>query len=781
MRKSTLLVMSSLVSLAIGIAPAQAQDDSSADASRSEGGSDNGTIIVTANKRAEAVNDVPMSITAISGDALVTAGVRGVEDLGRVTPGFTFTKTHDSIPVLSVRGIGYYDNFIGATPAVSAYSDEVPLPYPVLTGGALLDLERVEVLKGPQGTLFGQNSTGGAINFIAAKPQDQLGGEFSLSYGRFGATEISGHITGPLSETVSARFAGKWEGRQEWQRSYTRPVELGQVDRGAGRLLLDYDNRGGFSAELAVEAWYDRSDSQAPQLSGILIALPGFQNPGLATGDPDGFFGEPTPIEQVYPNSPRNVRAADWSPGNYASDNEYWRTSLRMDYDLSDAATLTSITAYQRFDQEMHTDVDGTSLEVGDFRAIGDIESFSQELRASGQAGPISWTIGGNYSDNTVAWVGPSNFRDWSVFVNNLNVSTATDDRTLAAFASFEAELSPVISLIAGARYTDNRQHMTGCPSDSGDGLAAFAINFFRTIQGRPGNDIQPGQCYSLNDLDGSFTAEEADLTLHEDNVSWRLGVNVTPTPDLLLYANISRGYKAGAFTLATFDVHSQALPARQESVLAYEAGFKFEGDQFQFNGAGFYYDYSDKQLLAPFFIENFGLLDKLQNVPESRVAGAELQFIWTPAPGLRLSANGTYIDSKVTSDFFAADPLGGPTQINLNGLTFPYTARWQGAGDASYTFDVSDELEATLGAALTTRSKSVGRFGGGQAFGMDGYTLLDLRAGVETIDGTYAIEIYGRNVTNQYYRTNVTSNADTIIAFAGMPATYGVRGTVRF
>ncbi len=780
MRQISLLAMCTCPCLTIAAAPARAQTVQ-VDESRPDEFNASDEIVVTANKRAEAVNDVPMSITAISGAALAKAGVNSIQDLGRVTPGFTFTKTHDSVPVLSIRGIGYYDNYIGATPAVSAYSDEVPLPYPVLTGSALLDLERVEVLKGPQGTLFGQNATGGAINFIAAKPKHEAQGGASASYGRFGTAELTGFVTGPLSETVAVRVAGRWEGGRGWQRSYTRDDRIGRIDRGAGRVLVDYDDKGRFKAELTAEGWYDRSEPQVPQLSGILIALPGFQNPALATGDPFGFFGPPTPIRQVYSNAPRKARAADWTPGDYAAGNRYWRTSLRMDYALSDTTTLTSLTAYQHLDYDTRTDVDGTVLEIGDFESIGAIKSVSQELRAAGDNGPVSWTIGGNYSRSNVGWAGPSNFRDWSVAVDNLIVRTATRDRTVAGFINVEGKVSPVVSLITGARYTDNRQRMRGCPADSGDGRAAATINFFRTIQGRPGNNIQPGQCYSLNDLDGSFTPEEANIPLHEHNVSWRLGINLTPIRDLLLYANVSRGYKAGAFTLATFDVHSQALPARQESVLAYEGGFKLGVLRWQLNGAVFYYDYTDKQLLAPYFIRNFGLLDKLQNVPDSRVVGAELQASWTPLPGLRLSVNGTYIDSKVTSDFIVADPLGGPGQISLKGLVFPYTARWQGSGDASYRFELGGDVEATLGAAFTTRSSSSGRFGGGPTFRMNGYTLIDLRAGIETADEKYGLELYGRNVTNRYYRTNVTSNADTIIAFAGMPATYGIRGTVRF
>src|SRR5690606_16449149 len=159
-----------------------------------------GEIIVTAQKREQSLNDVGLSITAATGAELTALGVNDTGDLAKITPGFTFTKSQDGTPLYTLRGVGFNDYTLGASPAVSVYVDQVPLAYGAFTQGASLDLERVEVLKGPQGILFGQNSTGGAINYIAAKPSQEFEAGVKGSYGRFNRLEAEGFVSGGLSD-----------------------------------------------------------------------------------------------------------------------------------------------------------------------------------------------------------------------------------------------------------------------------------------------------------------------------------------------------------------------------------------------------------------------------------------------------------------------------------------------------------------------------------------------------------------------------------------------------
>ena len=158
---------------------------------------------------------------------------------------------------------------------------------------------------------------------------------------------------------------------------------------------------------------------------------------------------------------------------------------------------------------------------------------------------------------------------------------------------------------------------------------------------------------------------------------------------------------------------------------------------------------------------------------------GAELQTLWEPVSGLQFNVNATYVDSEVTGSFIASSPFGAP--IDLKGEAFPYTAEIQGLADVSYTFSLSDNLEGSLGTSVTYRGDSTARFGGGSVYTMNAYALLDLRAGIKTTDGRYGVDIWGRNVTDEHYLANITTNADTVFGLAGQPATYGVRGTVHF
>jgi outer membrane receptor protein involved in Fe transport len=287
-----------------------------------------GEIVVTAQKREESVNRVGMSITALTGETLANLGIADAEQLVKVVPGLNYTRGAYGQPVFTIRGVGFNETSLAAAPTVSAYVDEIPLPYSLMTEGVGLDLERVEVLKGPQGTLFGQNSTGGAINFIAAKPTGHLEAGVDLTYGRFNTITTSGFISGPLSGSVRARLAVRQELSDGWQRSASRPNDtLGETDRTQARLLLEWTPTDRLSLLLNVNGWRNQSDAQAGQFVGIL-------NPKV----PASVAAQPLTI-----GSPR---IADWDANTqFAFNNNFWQLALRGDYELSDNLTLTSISA----------------------------------------------------------------------------------------------------------------------------------------------------------------------------------------------------------------------------------------------------------------------------------------------------------------------------------------------------------------------------------------------------------------------------------------------------
>lgn len=719
-------------------------------------------IVVTAQKRSENVNKVGMSITAASGDALQARGISDTADLGKVVPGFTYTRSSYGAPVYTLRGIGFYDTSLASSPAVTVYVDEVPLPYSILTAGAALDLERVEVLKGPQGTLFGQNSTGGAINYVAAKPTDHFVAGGDISIGRFAAVTAQGFIGGPLSSTFRARASVKIDRSDDWQRSYTRADTIGATKSVTGRLLLDWEPSSSASFRLNINGWHDRSDNQAAQFRAI------YNNPARL------------PAALVsYPVAPADSRAADWDANQpFQRDNDFWQISLRGTFELG-VTTLTSISAYQDLDRKSVTDADGTALQVFTASTPGRIRIFSQELRLAGDLGSLKWIIGGNYQRERIRDEAFAYFRDGSNPFPAADPRTAQQVRTLAAFGNLEWKMVPDLTLLGGLRYTDQRRAFQGCLYDDGSGALAALIS--RIAMQRIGTTVtvQPFGCATLSPqfLPGVVTDQ-----LNEDNLSWRAGINWQAAPRLLVYANISRGYKSGAFPTAGATYSQQLAPATQESILAYEAGLKFGTDdrRLQLNAAAFYYDYTDKQFRGKRIDPVLGPLNALINIPKSRVIGAEVDLTAVPTDAITLSVGATHIASRINGPFSNFNAIGGAQ--NLSGEAFPLTPRWHVNADAEVHRRLSANAEWFAGASLSYQSRTNAGLGNLPALDMRNYALVDLRAGVRAPDGRWRIQTFARNVGNVYYWNYVsTTSADVIARIAGQPATYGVSLGWRF
>lgn len=765
----TLLAGASMLAFP-AMASAQAEDE--ADEAPQQLGA--GEIIVTAQKRSERLSEVPLSITAQTGDQLANAGVNSVADLEKVTPGFSYQKSSYGYPVFAIRGIGFYDTAVALAPTVSVYVDQVPLPYSPLTQAAGLDLERVEILKGPQGTLFGQNATGGAINYIAAKPTDTVSGGARLEVGRFNEINAEAYVSGPLTEGVRARLAVRKEYRDDWQKSQTRPGDtLGQRDFGAARLMLDLEPSDALTLQLTATGWQDKSDNQAVQYKGFAPSLPG--------GLPEAYQ-----IPEVQPLAPENARIADWDQGqNFQKDDWFYQLSARADLYLTDDVTLTSITAFNKFKTRSPGDYDGTIFDNFRILVNGDIRAFSQELRLAGDMGRIRWMVGGNYTNDetsdenvnrlgaaTNPVVGPFEFHDFE-FINQQKIES------YGIFGSLDVEVTDTLTLSGSVRYNDEKRDFTGCLYDPGDGEIATAFSFLSTILTGQPVSAPPGSCITIK-LDGTIDGVPVQNQLKEDNLSWRANVSWQPNVDTLLYANVTQGYKAGSFPTIAGIFADQFDSVTQESVLAYEAGFKVApmGRVLQLTGAAFYYDYEDKQLLG-IKPSVFGNSPGLVNVPKSRVYGAELTATAYPTRGLSLSLGGTYVNTKVTGSFITSDPYAN--FIDIKGEAFPNSPEWQLNAAADYEFPLSGNLDGYLGGNARYRSSTYASFGEAPIFKIDGYAIVDLRAGIADADGRWRAGIWGRNVTNQFYIVQAAHLIDTETWTTGMPATYGVSASFNF
>lgn len=781
--KSCLLLSTAFVVISGSQASAQSQDGAS-------GTSTSGIqeIVVTAQKRAQALNDVPLSITAASSEQLANRGVTSTADLAKIVPGFSYTESAYSTPVFTLRGVGFYETSLGAKSTVSVYTDEVPIPFAIEAQGASLDLERVEVLKGPQGTLFGQNSTGGAINYIAAKPTRDFTAGFDGGIQQYGEFTAGGFVSGGLSDTIKARLSVKTEQGGAWQKSYTRDDELGDKNFTTARLLVDFEPTDTLRFALNLNGFINKSEGQAAQ---YIAFTPLNQNPAHFGVLPD------------YPLSPERPRAADWSPKNKPQhDDSFWQASLRGDLDLSDNLTLTSISAYSRYKPDYVIDTDGGSFDAYFYHTTGKINAFSQELRLSGKIGDnLNFIVGANYSDEHVFEnneQGPSPDETAAYQLTDVvgtppffHYSQFSDQKfeSKAVFGNVDFEVGK-LTLHGGARYTEAKIDFRGSTCDIDNGLASgigTLLNVIRGQVGLPQNiSIPQGGCVTIFDdpTQANFlTPGIVESQLKQHNLSWRAGADFKPNRDTMLYVSVSKGYKSGSYPLLSASGASQLRPVTQESLLAYEAGIKATllDRTLQLSAAGFYYDYTNKQLKGRVIGDPdiFGPLETLVNIPKSSIKGAELQLDIAPVRGVNVSIAGTYIDSKIKNNFTNFTQYGDV--VNFGGEAFPYTPKFQVMIDGQYEFPISNSIDAFVGSSLTFQSDTNSALGELKLLEIKDYTLIDARFGFSTSDKKYKLSFFGRNLGNTYYWTNATRIIDTTVRFAGRPRTFGMTFSAKY
>lgn len=810
--------------------PAHAQDNAEVEDVQ-ESATPAGAIIVTANKREQAANDVGLTITAASGDALVARGIDGPEDLGKLVPGFTFTQSLYSTPVYTLRGIGLYDATFGAAPSVAIYTDEVPRNVPTMSDGLNFDVERVEVLKGPQGTLFGQSATGGAVNYVLGAPTDLFDAGFSLSYERFDRIEADGFVSGPLADGISARLAAQVVNGGAWQRSISRGEENGDQRRYSGRLTVDIEPSDNVRIRLMATGAIDESDPLAPQYAGTNLNFYADATSATASGNPYAIV-DPVRFAQLNdPASPGfdatfagrqavvvgrlssanpsvaaganallgtpisgNARDAEWTDGLLGpSDNDYIQLVGRVDLDLSDELTFTSITALAEKNMDYAQDLDGTIARVVDVPLFGDVRSFNQEIRLAFDTDNVHAILGASYdnvrtSQNNFFFLG-----DYSANADLIELTLNNFDskqESFGIFGNLEIEVSDGLTFQGGLRYTNTDLSAVYCYNDPPEDLGQGTALIYGAALNSTPITINPGECFpTTGDLllgTAASTIDPVAASLDEDNLSFRFGLNYEFSGGTLLYANISQGYKAGVFSAIGASRVNQYTPATQERVIAYEGGFKapIADGLLQFNGAAFYYDYSDKQVRGRVQDVVFGLLEKMLNVPDSYIWGIEGELVARPTDGLTLSASATWLNSEVTGTY--TQTPDGLAVYNAAGFTgdfagseLPYTPEFSATLDAQYEFPVSSSLNAFLGGTLVYQREQNATFTTATLpaddFVLQDYTTLGLRAGVVTADDRWRISIFGENVTGETYTTAVSTYLDTLIRYRGMPATYGV------
>ena len=731
-------------------------------------------IMVTAQKRKQPLDDVGMSVSVASGSELAAVGITKVKDLPRIVSGLTVGKTYTGYPVYSIRGINFNASQFSAAPAVTTYIDQAPLPYGPMAAGVLFDIARVEVLKGPQGTLFGENATGGSINLIPATPTRTFSAGVSGELSNFGETEFTGFISGPVSDTMRVRLAATTTEGGAWQHGYYLAPDQrnGDQEKGAARLLVEWKSGRGLTVNLDLNGYYNHSQPQLWQLASVNIAVPGQGYPGL----------------QSYP-TPTNSREAE---ANTISryNNRNAQEVLRVDWAFAPDARLTSLTDYvdSKFYQPL--DADGTADPLIFLDSVGRGTSFSEELRLSGSLADkrLHYIVGANLQrDHILDAHLNEDLMHFSTLPPNttLNSQFTETNRADAVFANADFRIVRRITFTTGVRYTRTRQTMLGCTADTGDGslagLFGFVANELRGATGQPPTNLfVPGGCITMNDISTPPTFLPVDLNLaqSQSNVSWRSGINFKPTDSDLYYLIVSRGFKAGVFPFQDTILASQARPVRQEELTSFETGFKLAlaSHRVQMNGAAFYYDYRDKQFFT-YEPSPLGPSATIVNIPRSYDFGQDLDVKAIPFRGLTVHAAITHIKTRVGR--FQGYDIQLAT-VNFTGKSFNFAPDWSANADAQYEWSAGNGLAMFVGASAMLESTTYADLGENPSTKIPARTLFGAQVGIKDVH--WRLALWGRNLTDKYYWDTVAPGGpDTNVKNAGMPRSFGLSGSYEF
>lgn len=708
-RKAIVLAIGTVV-MGINHAPAQAQ--------KSGGRLLLEEIIVTAQKREQSFNDVGIAVTALSGDEIEALRLFQPVDIAAQTPNLRINNIiANSIPNITIRGIGLNDYATNNNPAAGVYVDEVYLVSPAMLSFQLHDLARVEVLKGPQGTLYGRNTTAGAVNFIARKPTEEFEAGLSLDYGRFEHAAARGYVSGPLGETLSGRLSVQTVQQGEGhQTNRLTGDDVGELDATAWRGLLQWQPNEGLDVLLNVHGGKDESD----------VWLVKIDNPFSDEDDGDS---------DVF----RSGASVDTR-----QDIESEGAALTINWNLSEQLTLTSISAYEDLDRFHVEDRDATSLEQLDGFFINSVEQWSQELRLS-WVSENSVVIGGAYygsdevktrdrfdAGDLLSLLGLEGFQ-------SLGNEYRQETDSAAVFVHAEHTFAERWRLTGGLRYTDEQKDF----SDAFTYLIADGVEaqLFPAVA----ND------YDVTDLSG------------------KVAVDYLGFENALLYASVSNGFKAGGFQgQLTFNpADLQAFD--EEDVWAYEVGAKLTlaGGALQLNTAAFFYDYTDMQFYGGIFDSPVGTLFGIDNVGDSEIFGAEAELFWRPAEGLDIRLGAGYLDTEITKSV-----VGGVAE----GSELPNSPEWNFNGVFRYRWDI--------GATLTADAQLDFSYQDDVTFDIvrqppeareDAYWLYNARVGIGAASGDWMAYLWGKNLADEEYRTQVLFSSVGFGETWGMPRTYGV------
>lgn len=712
---------------------------------------DEDEIIVTAQKRAQSTLDVGINLSVAGMQELRTKRIEVVTDLIAITPNVAVKDNIPGlVPVITIRGVGLNDFSATNNPSAGVYVDEVSLSSLALMNFDFFDLERVEVLKGPQGTLYGRTATAGALNIVTARPRfDRVSGKIAGSIGNFESKDIEAVLNLPVSDTFALRFAGKGIFQDKGQYYNERLLrDIGRRNVLLGRAQALWEPSDSFDLLLKIEAQRGRSELGSPEFFGAFPtpALPaGVSCPGAPQCS--DFFGNT--------DTDGNPFRGNWSVSpDY--DLDQVTTTARVRADLG-FATLTSVTGHIDFDRLWSADTDGGPLAQLDFLTNDAVKQFSQEVRLSNETELVNWLVGGFYSRDHVE----TSFDGDLSALFNTTTRTFSDQRSRSAaiFANGEWRLADTLGLITGLRYTSEHRSNVGGTTD----LVSLA----------PGSALT-GAPFGTPPIPLAVS----NARISDNNWSWKIGLNWKPRPSMLVYASATQGIKSGGFFAGVATNSGQLLPYRPEKLIAYEIGLKgrFAGAGLSYSVSTFYYDYNDVQTFIRDVVGNLPI-QRLGNVEKAEIYGLDANLTYSPPAldGLTLNGGLGLLHSRIGS--FASS-----SGIVPAGNRLPDAPELSFNGGAAYEFPLSGAVSARLAIDGRYQSSSFKDALNDPLIEAPGYWVWNARASVLKA-GDWDISLWGKNLGNKRYVTQGVNNLSLGVGFRvyGAQRTYGVSVTKNF
>jgi len=678
------------------------------------------TVVVTARRRTESLQNVPISIDVFSGQQLEDRHVTSVKDLVPYIPGIQYSDRGVSQTEITIRGVGGDARNPGLDSGVGVYIDGVYVPRTSGFNADLADIKRIEVLRGPQGTLFGKNTIGGVINIITEKPRDRTGGSVLVSYGNYNALRTQATLETPVASNLFAKATVSTSNAEGYLHNTYDGRDYNNQAHRAVRTQMRWLANDDLEVNVSLDGAID-----SPRQVNNQVASPAGAAAAYYTGDPTRI----------------NANAVN------SEHRDIWGGSVTADYTLPGDFVLTSISGARQIAIRQFSDIDMTPRELFHSGPFTDTSKmFSQEVRLVSPTQAAFRYVGGLY------YFFSQNFGARDIWINNAHVydRARVQTQSYAGYVNADYDLTQALTATGGVRFTDELKHGSFLQTYQGNAALAYAF---------------PG------------------MQREDTNTSWTAGLSYKVTPDLTGYGNVSRGFKSGGFnydTLTAAGLTARNLTFKPETVTSYEIGVKGQVPEVAatYRAALFTLDYNNKQVSQ--FVQVAGAAAPtsiVSNAGRARSQGFELETSIKPLPPLTLSGSVTYTNAVYRN--FPAGAYANGAYVSYSGNHVERTPEFTASLGAEYRHPI-DPGVIVAGITSTYVGEHYLQADNLSRNFEPGYVLLEARLGFESEQG-WAVSVWGKNLLEETYRIYGRVFAGLDQAVYGEPMTLGADFRYKF